>query len=469
MLWSRPEGGGIAVIGHYPYRRWLAGLTLSGMGYQFVTLQAFSRKPDEAGRSVAWVLDEAERRPGACVHVAQPAPPETVHGVDLGEVRRLHDDACESARVALANGRTRAIRRDQKTLLTVVASHPATMDQARADPQVAADVEAWEKRTVAWLKDMYGPGLLSVIRHSDESHPHLHVYVLPQNLRANDLHPGSAAKRAVVAAGPSEGEDAKSLNKRGDQAYRQALRAWQDSYHEHVGVPCGLARLGPQRRRLTRVEWHAEQTAAKATKAALDRAADIDRKGREFVARVKSSTASVIAAAKEQATEAKALHTAAEAKERKASAIVDDAVQQVAAAKAIQVAAEAREQKASIILDQAGRQAERIVAGAEARASRISSFGSKLRSLWDGLRKSSLAAAARLEAAREIARERARADDAHRRLLEETSRRHEADRRARGALEAVRSTAAERDVARQELAALRPAAPALDAGRRLGR
>lgn len=439
------------------------------MGYQFVTLQAFSRKPDEAGRSVGWVLDEAERKPGSCVHVAQPAPPETVHGVDLGEVRRLHDDACESARVMLANGRSRAVRRDQKSLLTVVASHPATMDQARADPQIAANVEAWEKRTVAWLKDMYGPGLLSVIRHSDESHPHLHAYVLPPDLRANDLHPGSAAKRAIVAAGPSEGENAKSLNKRGDQAYRQALRAWQDSYHEHVGIPCGLARLGPKRRRLTRADWHAEQTAARATKVALDRAAAIDRQGRKFVASVKSSAASVIVAAQEQATEAKALHVTAEAKERKASAIVDHAEQQVAAAKALQAAAEAKERQASIILDRAGGEAERIVAGAEARASRMNSWGGRLRAFIDGLRKSSIAAAARLEAAREVARERARADEAARRALEESQRRQEAERRARAAGESVRVTARERDSARHELAALRPETAAPAAGRRMGR
>jgi len=418
------------------------------VSYQFVHLEAYARKADSKGRSVGWVLSEAAREPGASPHVSAPEPPQVIHGIDLDEVRRRHDKACMGARVTLANGKERAVRKDQKSLLTVIASHPAPMDQTRADAATAADVAAWEARTVAWLREQYGDGLLSVVRHTDESHPHVHAYILPDDLRAARLHPGAEAKRLVVAGGAAEGEDAKTLNKRGDVAYKQAMREWQNSYHQHVGIPSGLARLGPGRRRLSREEWQVEKTAALAAKTALDRASKIDGRTREHVASVKAKAASVIAEAQERASVAE---------------------QQAAAAAALQAAAETKERKAAATLARAGSVAEQIVAKAEQRASRMNSWGGRLRALWDGLRRSSIRAAARLDAAREIARERARADDAARRALDEITRRQEAERRARVATASVQATARERDQARQELLALRPAAPALNTGRRMGR
>lgn len=445
-------------------------------GFQFIHLEAYARKADSSGRSVAWVLDEAARESGACPHVSAPAAPQVIFGLPIAEVRHRHDEACAGAKAILANGKSRAISSGQKTLLTVVASHPATIDSVRANPAVAADVAAWESRTVEWLRAQYGDSLLSVVRHTDEAFAHIHAYVLPGDLRAMALHPGTAAKRAVTDAGPAEGEDAKALNRRGDVAYKAAMREWQDSYHDRVGVPSGLARLGPGRRRLSRDAWLAEKSAATATKLAIDRAVRIGTRAREHVAKAKAVASTVIAtaqekadAAKQQAAAAMALQIAAETKERQATATIDRAGQQAAEAKALRDAAEARERKASIILDRAGSQATRIVAQAELRASRISSWGGRLRALWDGLRKSAVIESARRAAAQALERERARADEAARRVLEEAARRREAEQRARTAAESLLTTARERDQARQELAALRPAAPALDTGRRFGR
>lgn len=417
-------------------------------GFQFIHLEAFSRKADTAGRSVSWVLDEAAREPGACPHVSAPAAPEIVFGLSIDEVRRRHDEACAGAKATLANGKTRAISSGQKTMLTVVASHPASMDSVRVDPRIAGDVAAWETRTIAWLQAQYGDGLLSVVRHVDESYAHLHAYVLPSDLKAAGLHPGTAAKRSITSAGPAEGEDSKSLNRRGDQAYRQAMREWQDSYWEGVGLPSGLARLGPGRRRLTRKEWQAERTAAAATKTALARAARIDAQGREFIARAKAAATTVASAAQEKSAASE---------------------QQAAAARALHDAAIVRERQASAALALAGDEAKHIVARAERQLSRISSWGSRLRALWDGLLKSSVMESARRAAEQAVERERARADEATRRALEEAARRREAERRARAVTASIQATARERDQARQELAAQRPAAPALDRGRRFGR
>jgi hypothetical protein len=446
------------------------------VAYQFVHLETYSRKSDSKGRSVGWVLSEAAREPGASPHVPRPLPPEIVFGVSLDEVGRQHDQECDVARVTLANGRTRALRKDQKTLLTVVASHPAKMDQVRTDSAVAADVTAWEGLTVAWLQKQYGPGLLSVVRHVDESHPHLHAYILPDDLRAARLHPGNEAKRLVTVAGPQGDENAKALNRRGDAAYKSAMRQWQDSYHNQVGVRSGLARLGPGRRRLSREQWQTEAAAARSTKLALDRASLIDRKSREYVTKTKSAAAAVVSAAQEkasladrQAANAKALHdeaaaTIATAREKAAAAEL-----QAASAKYLQATAETKERKASAILDRAGQQAERIVAEAESRASRISSWGSRIRSFIDGLRRSSIVEAARRAASQAVERERVRADDAARRVLEETERRREAERRERAAAQSVQETARERDQARRELSALRPAVSEVGMGRRVGR
>ena len=227
------------------------------MGYTFAHMELHSRKGGKSG-SVSYVFDEAERRPGACPHVPNPAPPELVVGMELAALRQLHDTLADTARTTLANGKTRKIRADQNTLFSVVLSFPGEM--ASADPEAVKD---WERRSVQWLKQEYGDRLMTVVRHVDEAHPHLHAYGLAGDpeMRVALLHPGYAAKAESLAAG----ED----NKAGDRAYKAAMRAWQDRYWNDVGLACGLARLGPGKRRLTRKEWHAEQTAHKAVRKAL--------------------------------------------------------------------------------------------------------------------------------------------------------------------------------------------------------
>lgn len=86
------------------------------MGYQFVHLETYSRKGRD-GRDIAFILDEAARRPDASLHVSNPCPPEVVYGCSIDEVRRRHDARAADAITTLKNGKTRAIRKDQNTLL----------------------------------------------------------------------------------------------------------------------------------------------------------------------------------------------------------------------------------------------------------------------------------------------------------------------------------------------------------------
>lgn len=266
------------------------------MAFQFVHLESWSRKPDSKGRSTEFVFDEASRNPSASLHVQNPKPPTTIYGVGVEEVQAMHDAAAAVAMTPGARGKLRKIQVSQKTLHSVVASHPFTVEEVRADKAKLAEVREWERLTIAWLKQQYGPALKSVIRHTDEKQWHIHAYVLPSGdpeLKAMVFHPGTMAKRAVRAAGPRPGEDGKTLNRRADQAYTAAMREWQDSYHEAVAQPCGLTRLGPARRRLTRSEWHTEQTQAKALKQALDRAAAVEARGQAYIDRTKAEATAV--------------------------------------------------------------------------------------------------------------------------------------------------------------------------------
>jgi len=266
------------------------------MAYQFVHLESWSRKADAEGRSTDFIFDEANRKPIASVHVPDPKPPTIVYGVGVDEARAMHDAAAAVATTTV-KGKPRRIRADQKTLHSVVASHPYTVEEVRGDKAKLLEVRNWERLTISWLRDQYGPALKSVIRHTDEKQWHLHAYVIPTSdseLKAMNFHPGAIAKRTVKAAGRRPGEDAKALNKRADVAYKSAMRSWQDSYHDAVAAPCGLARLGPARRRLTREEWKAEQAQAGALKRAVERASAVEKKGQAFIHRTKEAAAEIM-------------------------------------------------------------------------------------------------------------------------------------------------------------------------------
>ncbi|MDZ7603764.1 MAG: hypothetical protein U1A06_20575 [Hoeflea sp.] len=273
------------------------------MAYQFVHLESWSRKADQKGRSTSFVFDEAVRKPIACVHVPAPKPPTIVYGVGVEEAREMHDAAAAVATTTV-KGKPRKIRLDQKTLHSVVASHPYTVEEVSDDKAKFAEVKEWERLTTKWLRNQYGPALKSVIRHTDEKQWHLHAYVVPTSdseLKAMNFHPGAIAKRAVKVGGRRPGEDAKALNKRADVAYKSAMREWQDSYHDVVAAPCGLARLGPARRRLTREEWKAEQAQAGALKRAVERAAVVEKKGSAYIERTKAKASAIQAEAEAKA------------------------------------------------------------------------------------------------------------------------------------------------------------------------
>lgn len=421
------------------------------MAFQFVHLESFSRKSDSKGRSTSFVFAEARRDPAASVHVSNPAPPVLVYGSTIEEVEAMHDAAADAARTAVKGGGTpRKLRQDHKTLHTVIASHPYTMDEVRADPTKLREAEDWETRTISWLQSQYGDDLKSVVRHEDESHFHIHAYVVPTDdteMRALRHHPGVVAKRAVMSAGTAD-EDKKALSKRADAAYKAALRGWQDSYYEAVGIPCGLARLGPQRRSLTRGEWQAEKVQARALKATLDGAQAVKSKIETHIVTKKMETESMISAAAALQAEAEAAQA--------------DAARQLAAAKTAREAALKAQDKAVREQDKARSMMSRVrqeAARVQAAAARLQRLPSMLRSVWDGFRKSAVEARIRRSLDSEMAGLRQQAAAADDRATAAHDGRRQAEVRARDLRETLTETGQQLAAARRELAFLRPPEP----------
>ncbi|MBN9886660.1 plasmid recombination protein [Salipiger abyssi] len=239
-------------------------------GPQFVRFQSFARKPNPAGQSVGQVLAEAARAPEFSLHVQAPKDPRIIFGVAPAAVRQQHDEMLNSGgvEVRLKDGRTaqRAVRKDRHTMLTCVASYPLLCEQVASDSEAKERYDDWVRRTIDWLSAMYGDRLVSAVEHTDEAHPHVHAFILPLHdpaCSARDLNPAWQAKTKAEAAAREGGHSDREAVKQGNAAYRSKAREVQDDYHQRVGVPCGLTRIGPARERLSRAQWQARKAEAR--------------------------------------------------------------------------------------------------------------------------------------------------------------------------------------------------------------
>lgn len=403
------------------------------MGYQFAHVESYSRSGNRGGgHNVAGILAEARRSPEACLHVATPKPPVLVTGCGLEELERRHDDLVEAARETLANGKQRAVRKDTPSLFTCVLSHPATPEECRANPATMVAVKEWAKDSAAWLRrDLEARGgiLETVVMHVDESHIHLHAYGLHPSGHADRLHPGKVAKKAAVEAALETGQDKKTANAVGDKAYVVAMRTWQDSYSREVGLPHGLTRLGPARRRLSRSEWMVEQAAAKSVNEAR----------------------SLAKGAKDEVKAAEGIRNRIlEEAQQKAHLLAMEGQRRMEAAKAAETAAADAARKARIVVRNAHRERERILFRARRDLGRLRSIGVAIRTLWDSLRVSVLRRTIRQEVQGLIDREAAKVAEALRRLHEECRRRQAAETRLADVIQSARSLGWERDEIRRE-------------------
>lgn len=373
------------------------------MAFQFAHVETYSRKGNaKGGQSVKWVLAEARRDEGACPHVSRPGTPKQIYGVSLDEVERLHDELCASVRYEVADGKTRAVRQDQHTLFTIVCSYPVAMEQVHGNPVETRRILEWQDRNIEWLKAEYGNDLKCVVLHDDEQFPHIHGYAIPDDLRCRNLHAGVAAKEAIMKAAPENSEDSTAHNKRGDVAYRAAMSKWQDRYFEQVGLPSGLTRIGPGKRRLSREAWQAEQAAVKSVRLAREQVRGLDAQKAAYVAKVKADGARYIEKTRSSAQ--------VEAEKLKADAL----------------------------------------AKADVEIQKVRSIASWLRAFLDTLRISSIRKSLWHDMQPLIDRERKRAADIESRLRNETNRRASAETRLSNASQAVQALTTERDQLRRQ-------------------
>jgi hypothetical protein len=327
------------------------------------------------------------------------------------------------------------------------------MEEVRADEGKRREVDAWVERVRDWALELYGHQVASIVLHEDEAFPNVHILVLPDDpqRRAKTLHPGVAAKAKAVDEARSQGLDAKDSNKAGDRAYKQAMREWQDGYWQAVGLPSGLARLGPGRRRLTRDEWRAEQAAvqaaavaradAAASVEAAERARELERVAVEAAERAKREADA--AAARTAAEEARARDI-----RRRAAKYVEMVRRQAA-----DYTAEQR-RRADALVRKARREAERILAPAR----RVGGWvGALLERVREG------PAAARVAAAIAAEREAAERERLRLEAVAELERRERvaAERRVENLRSAVREVGDRADRLAAELDRLQP-----DPGRR---
>lgn len=254
--------------------------------YQFIHIESYSRTAPKTaqhknkktgkqsgkkgGHCVSYIVKEATRDPDSIPHIDNPQPPIYHHGKPLESL----EATCEAWASSMTDARGHKLRKDALCLVAGVASAPHDISP-----------EAWTAfRTdlIEWLKEKYGERLQTIIEHADESHPHLHFYVVPlPGERFEVIHEGKAAAALEKANGGLKGEQ--------NQAYKAAMREFQDEFYNAVGIEHGFTRIGPGKRRLTREEWKLEQIQAESAAAAIQKANEAIEYSKEESANIKST------------------------------------------------------------------------------------------------------------------------------------------------------------------------------------
>jgi hypothetical protein len=251
------------------------------MSYQFVHEETYGRKFGRKGGSpkastglkkklgIGALVAEAIRAPGATPHIYIPEPPAYLFGDDL---QRWCQAILEHA--DHAKDRTgRKLRIDRQIISAGIASFPMRSDEYRRLPAGAPErlrVEDWMKNNIAWLLGRYEEHLGPILLHLDEEFVHIHYYVAPEVVEHEHgyelvpHHPGYRAKR--------EAADNGAKSKEQNRLFNDAMRAFQEDYWKNVGLPSGLTKTGPKRRRLSRADYKKESSAAMSTRYAQEHA-----------------------------------------------------------------------------------------------------------------------------------------------------------------------------------------------------
>jgi hypothetical protein len=217
---------------------------------QYLNLMTFGVQPKKGAQNhlcIEGVTREAARVRGATKHILGLPRVYLIEGEDPVAVGQ---EAIRQAGSAL-DFRGRKLRKNGAALVAAVVSYPVSMRDIGAYPEKEEQLHKWVDQTVAWARQRWGYKLRSVVLHTDEELPHLHLFVVPEMLADNRLdiaaiHPGIAARDAVQRVGHSTGQQTK--------AYIEAMKTLQSEFHGAVSANFGHARKGDGRKRMDRTQ-----------------------------------------------------------------------------------------------------------------------------------------------------------------------------------------------------------------------
>jgi hypothetical protein len=257
------------------------------MAYQFIHVEAYGRQgahlknSKKRKPSMFGIRDEMIRAPHACSHVINPQPPNVLFGLPPAAAFDLA--AAHAAHAVDKIGRR--LRPEALVVLVGAATWPELTADVQRDPEALDRYVRWRDATIAWLLSQWCDLLVTVVEHMDELRPHLHFIVVPEvqpdnRLRIESVHAGHRASAKCKDAGGKPRERSK--------AYKGAMKAFQDAYHEQVAVRFGLTRIGPRLQRLTHDEWKERKRQAEILAREHSRLDDylatVKKRAREFVA-----------------------------------------------------------------------------------------------------------------------------------------------------------------------------------------
>ncbi len=197
------------------------------MSSQFLRVEAFSRVIATS------ILAEASREPDYCRHVRQMPNANWIMGSQLEVSSAIETYMAQPVPIQYPNGKLalRKQRRDHRCLVAGVASWPEPVDIVRKGMQRARAVRDWIQGTLHWLDRKFGERFVAAVLHLDESHPHIHFFVVGD---ANKTHPGLRARYENGVRIESKKEK--------DRRYRNALTQFLDDYHLNVCADFGMVR-----------------------------------------------------------------------------------------------------------------------------------------------------------------------------------------------------------------------------------
>jgi len=222
---------------------------------QFARCHAYSIK------KVDGVLNEVDRTPGFISHVEKPEVPEWFIGARSAVVQAISSYMAKPAHIQYPKGRAgeRKQRKDHRCLVAGTISWPDTVLTCRAATYSRESRELymkWQDKLIEWLRKQFGSNLIAACAHMDESHPHIHFFVVGD---AQRMHPGM--KNELV--------NNKRIEVKADRyaAHKSGLKAWVDDFFSDVGQYCGL-----QRKIGSRPVWRIKDRAIRARLVEIDRA-----------------------------------------------------------------------------------------------------------------------------------------------------------------------------------------------------